>query len=265
MNLINKQYFCSKYIEIYLNYMNRIKNLIENGYTIDGLNIYNETFQTYKKMVLPAGMIIFLIMIILTGIYTTVLFTYFNNPKEITDLLESFSVLNLSPANLLIYILVSAGINALFSIVSAGFLKMARDVFHDHLPKFGTVFKYFTKVEGIKIFIFTFIFHIVYSLISIFLELYGLSLAGLFVFILMHLLTILVIPFILFDKLSIIEALRSSVMLVNQHPFKIMSYLIFMASLSLFGFLIFFIGIIFTIPLFFCFNYCLYNQIIEKN
>lgn len=245
--------------------MNKIQQKIENGYNIDGNKIYDDTFNIFKKMAIPAGAILFMISMILVGVYMIMLFSLFNDPTEIQTFFESLALLQLSPEILAYYILVSAIINAIASIFGAGFIKMASDVYHNDLPRFSTAFSYFTKIEGLKVFAFSLILQIIFSSISLGLESIGLSLVNYFVLILLHLLTLLVVPFIIFDKMPIFKAISSSISLINQKPFKIMTYLILLGALSLAGLFMFVIGVIFTLPLLYCFNYSIYENIVNKD
>lgn len=245
--------------------MNKIQNKIENGYQLDGNQVYEDTFNIYKKMAIPAGAILLMLIAIFGGIYILSLFSIFKNPQDIEHFLKSIALLELEPEIIIYYILVSASINALTSVIGAGFIKMARNVYHNELPKFGTVFIFFTKVEGLKVFAFSLILQIIFSCISLGLEFIGLSLVNYFVLILIHLLTLLVVPFIIFDKMPIFKAIGSSVKLVNQKPFKIMFYLILLGALSFMGVFMFVIGIIFTLPILYCFNYSIYENIVNKN
>lgn len=245
--------------------MNKIHQKIENGYNIEGNQIYDDTFNIFKKMAIPAGAIIFLFLVLFAGIYTLTLFTIFEDPTKIQEFIESLALLQFSPEILAYYIFATAVLNAIMSIFGAGFIKMAHDVYHNQLPKFGTPFIYFTKVEGIKIFIFTIIVQVIYNAISLGLETIGLSMVGLFIMILINLLTLLVVPFIIFDKMPIFKALGASISLINQKPFKILMYLILLGLLSLSGIFMFIIGIIFTLPIIYCFNFSIYENIVNKN
>jgi len=245
--------------------MNKIQEKIEKGYDFEGNQVYEDTFNIYKKMAIPAGAILLLILMLFGGVYMVSLFTIFESPKEIQSFLQSLALLDLSPEITAYYILTSATINGIMAIFGAGFIKMARDVYHNELPKFGTAFSFFTKIEGLNVFIFTLILQIIFSSISLGLEYAGLSLVNYFVLILMHLLTLLVVPFIIFDKLSVFKAVGASISLVNQKPFKIMMYLILLGAFALMGVFMFVIGIIFTLPIFYCFNYSIYENIVNKN
>lgn len=245
--------------------MNKIQQKIENGYHLESNKIYDDTFDIYKKMAVPAGAILFLLVILFGGIYTLTLFTIFKNPTELEQFFQSLALLELSPEILAYYIFASAVLNGLMSIFGAGLIKMAHDVYHNQLPKFSTPFIYFTKIEGIKIFMFTIVVQIIYNAISLGLETIGLSMVGIFIMVLINLLTLLVVPFIIFDKMPIFKALEASVSLINQKPFKILMYLILLGLLSLSGVFMFIIGIIFTLPIIYCFNFSIYENIINKN
>lgn len=245
--------------------MSKIQEKIAKGYQIEGGKIYEETFNIYKKIAIPAGAILFMLLAIFAIIYILLLFTIFESPEEIQVFLESLALLQLSPEIIIYYILASASINGIMSVFGAGFIKMAKDVHQGLLPKFSTPFLYFTKIEGLKVFIFTLIVQVLFSSITLILENIGLNLVNYFVLILLYLLTLLVVPFIIFDKLSIFKSISNSISLVNQRPFKIMSYVILFGAFALMGIFMFGIGIIFTLPIFYCFNYVIYENIVNKN
>lgn len=243
--------------------MSKIQEKIAKGYQIEGGKIYEETFNIYKKIAIPAGAILFMLLAIFAIIYTLLLFTIFESPEEIQVFLESLALLQLSPEIIIYYILASSSINGIMSVFGAGFIKMAKDVYQGLLPKFSTPFLYFTKIEGLKVFIFTLIVQVLFSSITLILENIGLNLVNYFVLILLYLLTLLVVPFIIFDKLSIFKSISNSISLVNQRPFKIMSYVILFGAFALMGIFMFGIGIIFTLPIFYCFNYVIYENIVN--
>lgn len=245
--------------------MNHIKKIIADGYEINTEQIYEDTFRIFKKMVFPAAAILLMLILLLGCIYMLALFSIFKTPQEIESFLQNLALLQFSPEILAYYLLASAAINGITSVFSAGFMKMAHDVYHNKLPKFGTPFTYFTKVEGFKIFVFSLLIQLIYNAISIGLESIGLPLVNFFILILLHLLTLLVVPFLIFEKLSITKALTSSIAIINQRPFKIMSFLILLGFLSLMGIFMFMIGIIFTLPIFYCFNFSIYQNIVNKN
>ena len=189
--------------------MSKIQEKIAKGYQIEGGKIYEETFNIYKKIAIPAGAILFMLLAIFAIIYILLLFTIFESPEDIQVFLESLALLQLSPEIIIYYILASASINGIMSVFGAGFIKMAKDVHQGLLPKFSTPFLYFTKIEGLKVFIFTLIVQVLFSSITLILENIGLNLVNYFVLILLYLLTLLVVPFIIFDKLSIFKSISN--------------------------------------------------------
>jgi len=184
---------------------------------------------------------------------------------DIQTFLDNLSFLDFNFEILLLFNLGNAAINGIMGVIGAGFIKMAYDVYHNKLPKFGTVFSFFIKIEGLKVFLFSAFLHLLYNVLSLGLDFVGLSMVGIFLYLLIHVLTLLVIPFIIFDKLPIHKAIFASINLVNQKPFNIMSYFILLGLLSLTGLFLFAIGIIFTAPIFYCFNFSIYQNIVNKN
>lgn len=242
----------------------KIKDRIENGYTIDSISLYKDTFDTFKRMFLPATLVMFLVSAVIFFMYLMVILIYFKTPQQALEKMEGFSLEQLENDELAVYFIINALLNALFSVVGAGFISLAKKVSENKLPTIGTVFQYFIKISGLKVFFFVFMVQILFSILSLYLQINSLDLVALFCLFLMHALTILVVPLIVFDQLSILQALTTSVRLVNQQPLKIFLFLFFMGSFALGGLFFFLVGILATFPLLYAFIYHLYSHIIDK-
>jgi len=243
----------------------KIKNKLENGYTIDTLALYKDTFETFKKMVLPAALIMFLVGCVVMCLYTFLAIAYYQSPQEAVKQLESFNILQLENHEIAIYICINTALNALLSVVGAGFIAMAKNVSVNKLPTIGTVLQYLISLKGLKIFATMFVIQALLNMLSLYLQIISLDFVSLFCLFLMHALTLLFVPLIIFENLSISKALTASIRLVNQQPLKIFFLLFFMGSFAFGGIFLFLIGILATFPLLYAFIFQLYEHIINKN
>ena len=245
--------------------MQKILDKIQKGYEIDQAQLYQNTFADYRKMLLPAALTLFVILAIAMVTYMIFVMVYFGDPLKASEEMAQFNLLTLSTNQLFFYYGINSIVTAIFSIITAGFIALAKQVHDQQLPSLGTLFSFFIKKQGFAIFFFTFILQLLLSGLSLVLQMYGLSLVSFFLFILIHTLTLLVIPLLIFNKLPLHKAVSYSVQLINQQPFRILSLLLFFGLFAIGGVFLFLVGFVITFPILYAFIYNLYHQIIEKD
>ena len=74
----------------------------------------------------------------------------------------------------------------------------------------------------------------------------------------------LTLPLIVFQNLTAIEAIKTSIAVVAKNPLVIFALLVVGIIGALVGFVGCIIGVFFTIPIVYSINYCLYEAIFEK-
>ena len=245
--------------------MHKILNKIQKGYEIDPPQLYQNTFADYRKMLLPAALTLFILVAVAMVTYMIFVMVYFGDPLKASEEMAQFNLFTLTTDQLLWYYGINCVITALFSIITAGFIALAKQVHEQQLPSLGTIFSFFIKKQGFVIFIFALSLQLILNGLSLVLQTSGLSLVSFFLFVLIHTLTLLVIPFVIFDKLPLHKAVSYSVQLVNQQPFRILSLLLFFGLFAIGGVFLFLIGFVITFPILYAFIYNLYYQIVEKN
>ena len=245
--------------------MKNIQKKIKNGYEINSVELYKNTFSDYRKMFFTTALSLFLIFIVLMTFYMMIITYYFGDPIKASEKIAQFDFLKLTQEELLIYIGSNAILVSIFSIFTAGFIALAHEVHQNHLPKLGTVFQYFLKKKGLYVFIYALIYQSLTGLISFYLQAADLTLVSLFLTIILHTLTIFVIPLIIFNPLSITKAVKYSFQIVNQQPLRILSLFLFFGICSMGGFFLFIIGILLSLPILYAFIYNLYVEVIGKD
>lgn len=240
--------------------MSNITDKITNGYQLDLPKLYQETMQIYKKSVLVAGLILFLVAVIFFIAYAIGLVAYLETPFPTEEQLQQFTIANLSNQQLIQIGLIQALFFGIFGVISAGLLRLCKSVDDQKLPTLEVVFKVFTQKQGLQVFAFAFVFQLILSAITFIFDSFNIFLASWFIMILAYTLFILVIPLITFEKYTIGKAITSSVRLVNQHPFLLMSLVMFHGVFAVAGIFFFLIGVFVTFPVWYAFMYNLYKQ-----
>jgi uncharacterized membrane protein len=72
----------------------------------------------------------------------------------------------------------------------------------------------------------------------------------------------LTIPFIIFGKLSSIDAIKSSIIIVSKQPLILLGLIIVSLIAAIIGIFGFCIGMLFTMPFVYSMNYMIYKNII---
>lgn len=241
----------------------RIEEIKTKGYELDFGTVFEHAFENYKKIAVYAGSMLlifsFLFIILLTGIAIAVFGT-----DTVTEFLKPE---NLKPEAfrgnfLLIYTSTILLLTCLLSPFQAGFLKMADcgqkgEEFH-----VSTIFEYYKSPYFGNIFISTLIISLMSSGLSTLLSIAKIESFGLLTSFTISLITLLTIPLIVFGKLSAIEAIRSSIIIVVKQPLLILALLSIAILGSLVGLMAFGIGLFFTLPLVYSMQYSIYNSII---
>lgn len=242
--------------------MNPIKKRVSEGYELNTFLLYQNVFLSYRSTFLLIAMVLlmgfgFLFLLSLFGIIL-----YYGDPIIASEALQNLDPAHLSDEFILWSYAANVILSGILGVFSAGFINMMKTVHERQIPSFGTLFKYFTNWAGMKVFLFSLAVQSTIALAGIVLQSYGLDLVQLFIMVLVHTLTVLVIPLIIFHKLSIGSAVKYSIQLVNLYSFRILALVLFYGMLSFAGLFLFIIGILFTLPIQFAFKYHLYHQIV---
>ncbi len=169
------------------------------------------------------------------------------------------------PPLLFYYLGITILVNALTSILVAGYYKINAEAALNKTPRFLSIFKYFFSVKGIYIFSIQILINLVGVLISTLLKELNFEMVSVIITWLINILTVFTTPLIIFGKMSPFVALKTSVNVVNKQPIPIMLTLIlnyFLASSGLF-FLV--VGVLLTVPYLFSVYFTLYKQVIGYN
>lgn len=246
----------------------KIEEIKKNGYQLDFGTVFEHAFENYKKIALYAGLMLLVFSILLSIIILTGLISCLGieHLEDFSNKLKQFSTLKVIPLKIVLSF--NTGLILFSSLINpfmAGFLKMADygekgEEFH-----VSTMFSYYKPPYFFNIFVSVFLITALSSGLSILLEFFGFSFFGSMISLTVSFITFLTIPLIVFENLSAINAIKSSVIIVFKQPLVLLGLLIVAIMASLVGFIGCFIGVFFTIPFIYSMNYAIYSEIIGVN
>jgi hypothetical protein len=240
----------------------KIKQLKENGYTIQFEDVFNKAFENYKKIAIYAGLAILVLGFLSVVIAVLGVNSYFGTAHLNENTIKQFEAKLLQQEFIEYQLIAVVIINCLFSPISAGFLKMAESADQDVEFKMRQFFTFYNWSYFKELFFATFIITVLGSGIDSLLTWYKIPIVGGIISFALAILTVLSTPLIIFGKLDAIQAIKSSISLTSKQ-FTTLFLLLFVALLgSLVGLIGFCIGVLFTIPFNMSMQYAIYDTII---
>jgi hypothetical protein len=242
-----------------------MKNIIEqkvrNGYSLDLGKLIDESFATFKKTFLIAGLGMVIISIVMFIFYLGILgaFFGFSNFTETMTSIESLATdTNFIIGNAVVTMLFSA----LFAPITAGFIHI------NHLAKtnkefsVSDLFNFYKGAIFKQIFMSYLVIGFTTAVITVGLSIIGYEFMNTIFQIIIGLFTVFTIPLIVYGEQNYLDAITKSAQLFIKQPFIIIIALLIAFIGMLLGIFVLCIGIIFTIPYLYSMYYAIYAQTI---
>lgn len=243
--------------------LNQIEEIKKNGYSLDFSDVFNHAFENYKKIALYAGLILLVISILCFFLGGGILVSLYGVEHFNKQFFENLQNKQPEGTALLIYTLTATFITAIVSPFTAGFLKMADSADKDESFNFSTVFTYYRAPYFLRLFAAALLIGLTSGLISVAFNFIGITVIDSILAIVISLLTSLTVPLIIFGNLNIINAIKSSIIIVSKQPLIIALLFIVAGIGSFIGFIGCCIGVVFTIPITYSVKYAIYSAILE--
>lgn len=186
--------------------------------------------------------------------------------KDFSEMLVNANVNDNNPLFFLVSNFVITIITALIAPYTAGLIHINYLADHNKEFSFSNIFDFFKGAIFKELFISYLIIGFSSSVVSVLslINTYNIFLTIL-VYILqitVSILTVFVIPLIIYNKLNAYEALTKSIALAKQRPFEILALYIISFIGALLGFVALCIGIFFTLPYIYSMYYAIYQQVV---
>lgn len=240
-----------------------IQKVSSQGYELDFGDVFNNSFEIFKKIALNAGVAFLLISIIVGSIAVGIIGLGYGF-AEFSQSMTNFNPATLSVTGVLIYLAAIVLITTIIAPFNAGIIKMAFLASKNEPFSVGTAFEYYKASQLKDLILSAIIISFTSTAINLLIEFSGIPVLGGIIGYIISLLTVLTIPLIIFANLSAFQALNQSILLVAKKPFLIFGLIFVSAMLSVFGIIGFCIGIFFTLPLIYTTHYAIYESIFGK-
>lgn len=227
--------------------LNQIEDIKKNGYSLDFATVFNHAFENYKKIALYSGLIILVFSIIAVMAFMGIMIAYFGVESMTKEFFEDFENQKFTSIELLIQTVAVAGVAGLTAPFGAGFLKMADCADKDVEFNVSTIFSFYRAPYFGQIFVAAFIPALVGTALANLIESLDILFVGNIISFLVSYFMYFSIPLIIFGKLSAIDALKSSFILVTKNPLNIFAFFIIGLIGSAIGFFACCVGVIFTV------------------
>jgi hypothetical protein len=241
----------------------RLEEIKKDGYVLDFSIVFNHAFENYKKIAVYGALIIFVFFVLVTVISSIGLISFFGTaalldflkPENLKPEIFSFEIL-------LILSGVSIVISGLLSPFPAALIKMAQCAENDEEFHVASMFQFYKAPYFVDLFVSSFIIALVGLVISLLLNYFEIPLVNFLIKIFISLYTVFVIPLIIFGKLTAVESIKASALIVSKQPLIILALVVVGYIATFVGFIGCCIGVFFTIPFLYSLYYVLYNEII---
>jgi hypothetical protein len=243
----------------------RIEELKNNGYQLDFGTVFENAFENYKKIALYAGLMLLVFSILMAILFLAGLVAYIgvDHLEEFGKKMEQLKTLKVMPLE--IELPLNAGLILFSSIINpfmAGFLKMADCGDKDEEFHVSTMFSYYKFPYFFNIFISVFIIGFIGTGLTMLMEYSGYTFIGSVISMIISFFTILAVPFIVFEKMNAIDAIKSSIIIVSKQPLVLIGLIIVATIGGVIGIFGLCIGVFFTMPFMYSMNYTIYKTII---
>lgn len=242
-----------------------MKNIIEqkvrNGYSLDLGKLIDESFATFKKTFLIAGLGMIIISVVMIAFYLGILGAFFGF-SNFTETITSIESLATDTTFIIGSAVVTMLFSALFAPITAGFIHL------NHLAKtnkeFGVsdLFNFYKGAIFKQIFMSYLVIGFTTAVITTGFSLLGYEIINSIIQISIALLTVFTIPLIIYGEQNYLDAITKSAQLFFKQPFIIIIALLIAFIGMLLGIFVLCIGIIFTIPYLYSMYYAIYAQTI---
>ena len=233
-----------------------IEQKVSNGYSLDLGKLIDESFATFKKTFLIAGLGLIIVSVVVLLIYILLLGTFFGF-SNFTETMTSLESLATDKTFIIGNAVVSMFFSALFAPTTAGFIHL------NHLSatkkefSFSNFYKgYFFKQLFLSYLIIGFTTAVITSVLTLLEFEFFNSVVQIFI----GLFTVFTVPLIIYGEQNYLKAITKSAQLFFKQPFIIIIALIIAAIGMLLGIFVLCIGILFTLPFIYSMYYAIYAQ-----
>lgn len=236
-----------------------IEQKVRNGYSLDLGKLIDESFATFKKTFLIAGLGMLIISVVMVILYLGILGAFFGF-SNFTETMTSIETMTNNTSFIIGNAIVTMFFSALFAPITAGFIHLNHLANTNQEVQIGTIFDFYKAPFFNQIFISYLVIGVTTAVITAGFSLLGYEIINSIIQIIIALFTVFTIPLIIYGEQNYLDAITKSTKLFFKQPFIIIIALLIAAIGMLLGIFALCIGIIFTVPYLYSMYYAIYNQ-----
>jgi hypothetical protein len=238
-----------------------LQSKIDSGYDLEFSQVFEKSFEIYKKMFAQAGVAVLLFSILSAVVQFTLMTVIFEiNFLEISEI--GFQLQNQDELKVLLFLVLTTVNAGLIAPMIAGILLLCKQAHLNEAVQISSIFELYNTSHFKDIFIFSTLLSLFGSLSSLGFEVLEMNYLSFILQPLMYVFTFLVTPLIVFQNLNTFQAIGASFSLVGSKIFIIIGLMIVGALASILGIFALCLGLFFTIPFFYCIQFSVYESII---
>lgn len=236
-----------------------IEQKVRNGYSLDLGKLIDESFATFKKTFLIAGLGMLIISVVMVILYLGILGAFFGF-SNFTETMTSLESLATDTTFIIINAAATILFSALFAPITAGFIHLNHLASTNKEIQLGTIFDFYKAPYFNQIFLSYLVIGFTTAIITVGLSILGYEFMNTIIQIIIGLFTVFTIPLIIYGEQNYTEAITNSIQLFIKKPF-IIAIALLIAGIGMFlGIFALCIGIIFTVPYLYSMYYAIYAQ-----
>ncbi len=235
----------------------KLSEIRQSGYNLDFSEVFNHSFNVYKKIALSAGVLILAMSAVFFFIAMFIV-AFVAGVGSFTNLLTGNILQVMSPLWRLAYVLGVAVLTGLITPLYAGIINMAYDADRNKDFSISDGFSFYKSKYFGPLFLSAAIVSTATTILSQIGQVLGVEfIAIIFVYIIM-IFTILTVPLIIFGNLPAVDSIKWSFIIISKNFWIILGLIIISFICAMLGFVALCIGIIFTMPFIFAMYYSIY-------
>jgi hypothetical protein len=240
----------------------RLREIKENGYELNFNDVFNESFENYKKIAMSGGLT-FLILGVCLILLCLFLYIFAFGFASISKGISGLNLSNFQGTGIVIYFISVVIITALLTPIYAGVIKMAYNADQNKTVSVGTSFEYYRNGYFMDLFLSSVIIASASTGFNYLFEFLNMGFVGIILSYTIAFFTFLTPLFIIFGNLKAIEAIEASLITITKQLPVLLGLIIIGILMVCLGFFAFCIGIFFTIPFIYSLYFVIYKKIFE--
>jgi hypothetical protein len=239
----------------------RLNEIGENEFELNFNDVFNESFENYKKIAMSGGLTFIILGFCLISL-CLFLYMFAFGFSTISEGIAGLNLSNFQGTGVVIYLVSVVIISALLTPIYAGIIKMAHNADQNKTVSVGTSFEYYRNGFFMDLFLASLVISSVSVGFNYLLGLLGLNFIGIILSYTIAFFTFLTPLFIIFGNLKPLEAINASFITITKQFPVLLGLVIIGILMVCLGLFVFCIGIFFTIPFIYSLYYVIYKKAI---